>query len=80
MFETETVGLCLVGKLKCVCVFLFFLGVGGGRGGGREGGREEEGYHAPPGHLVAAPLFILNAGLKAYLFYGEKNNVILERV
>ena len=55
----------------CVCVCV---------GGGREGGREEEGYHAPPGHLVAAPLFILNAGLKAYLFYGEKNNVILERV
>ena len=58
----------------CVCVFL------GGGGGGREGVREVEGYHAPPGHLVAAPLYILNAGLKAYLFYGEKNNVILERV
>ena len=26
----------------------------------------------PPGHLVAAPLYILNAGLKAYLFYVEK--------
>ena len=58
----------------CVCVCVCVCG------GGREGGREEEGYHAPPGHLVAAPLFILNAGLKAYLFYGEKNNVILERV
>ena len=55
MFETGTVGPCLVWKFKCVCVCM-----------------EEERGVMPPGHLVAAPLYILNAGLKAYLFYVEK--------
>ena len=57
MFETETVGLCLVGKLKCVCVCVCGCVCGGGGGGGG-GGERKRGIMPPWPPSGCAPVYI----------------------